>query len=380
MAIYKEKNGTYKVVYYHTNFEGERVMSTKRGFAKKSEAEFFDCKMKRRNKSKQKDISGMMLEDFVNKYYFPAMEGQLKVKSLITKRHLIDTHILNVNNKPIASFKNKRLRDITVDEIINWQKEKQREKQDKGHKKGYSDGYLLSMRKELSAILNYAEKQYGWLKNPSVSVPRMGKFNKRVRKDDWWTIDEFDAFIDTVDKNSRYYIIWNVLFYSGIRLGELLALKRKDIDSKMGAIIVDETYARLEKQDMFSTPKTENSDRIVYLPNDVMDLLTNYLSMHPDIQDNDRIFPICHRAVEQAFARHIKKSNSRYITVHCLRHSHCAYLISLGVSMSVISVRMGHKDEIVTSQVYAHVYNKDAMDVAQVLQVNMNSRKEVSNS
>lgn len=373
MAVYKETNGTYKVVYYHTNFDGKRVMSTKRGFTKKGEADLFDCEMKKRNKSKKIDVSGMLLADFINKYYFPAMEGELKTKSLITKRHLIDTHILNVKSKPIASFKGMKLRDITADAIITWQKAKKNE--------GYSDGYLLSMRKELSAVLNFAERQYNWIDNPSASVPRMGKFNKRVRKDDWWTIDEFDAFISTVDVNSRYYIIWNVLFYSGIRLGELLALKRRDVDSKMGAIIVDETYARLERQDMFSTPKTENSDRVVYLPVDVMELLTNYLEMHPDIQGNDRIFPISHRAVEQAFARHIEKSNSRYITVHCLRHSHCAYLISLNAfSMSVISQRLGHKDETITSQVYAHIYDKDAMDVAQVLQANIGTRKEASNS
>lgn len=372
MAVYKEKNGTYKVVYYHTNYDGKRVMSTKRGFTKKGEAESFDCEMKKRNKSKKVDVSGMLLADFINKYYFPAMEGELKTKSIITKRHLIDTHILNVRSKSIASFKGMKLRDITADAIITWQKAKQKE--------GYSEGYLLTMRKELSAILNFAEKKYQWPDNPSATVPRMGKFNKRVRKDAWWTVDEFDAFIATVDKNSRYYIIWNVLFYSGIRLGELLALKKKDIDRSTNSITVDETYARIEKQDVFSTPKTEESDRVIYLPVEIMELLTNYLDKYPEIQEDDRIFPICHRAVEQAFARHIKKSKSKYITVHCLRHSHCAYLMSLkSLSLSVISQRLGHKDEIITSQVYAHVYNKDAMNVAQVLQNDMSQRKGESN-
>lgn len=369
MAVSKEKNGTYKVQYYHTNVEGKRVLTTKRGFTKKSEAEFFDCEMKKRSKKGRIDVSGMLISDFINKFYFPTMEVTLKKKSLITKRNLIDTHILNVKNKKVASFKGMKLRDITAEAISTWQKSKRTE--------GYSEGYLLSIRKELSAVLNFAERQYHWEDNPSASVPRMGKFNKRVRKDDWWTVDEFDTFISTVDKDSMYYVIWNVLFYSGIRLGELLALKMKDISFKLNCIYVDETYARLEKQDLFTTPKTETSERVVYLPLETMKILKGYIEKQPNIQEEDRVFPIVHRTVEKAFARDIAKANVRYITVHCLRHSHTAYLISLNsFSMSVISQRLGHKDETITSQVYAHVYNKDAMDVASVMQNNMCIRKE----
>ena len=114
-----------------------------------------------------------------------------------------------------------------------------------------------------------------------------------------------------------------------------------------------------------------------------MDILKAYLEKHPDIQENDRVFPLTHRAVEKAFGKAIEKGNLRYITVHCLRHSHTAYLISLNsINMSVISERLGHKDETITSQVYAHVYNRDAMDVAQVMQKNISDRKnkEESNS
>ena len=372
MAVSKEKNGTYKVQYYHTNLEGKRVLTTKRGFVKKRDAEIFDSEMKKRSKTKI-DVSGMLLSDFINQYYFPAMQGELKTKTLITKRNVIDEHILNVQNKEIASFKNMKLRDITAEALREWQNAKKKE--------GYSDGYLLTMRKELSSVLNYAEKQYHWIDNPSKEVPRMGKFNKRVRKDDWWTIDEYETFISAIDKNTIYYVIWNVLFYSGIRLGELLALRKADIDIERNCIYINETYARLKKQDLITSPKTENSERVVYIPQEIMKMVQEYMEKHPDINSNDRVFPIVHRTVEKAFARDIKKSDVRYITVHCLRHSHTAYLISLNTfSMSVISERLGHKDETITSQVYSHVYNKNAMDVAQVMQDNMLVRKSIEES
>lgn len=368
MAVSKEKNGTYKVQYYRTNLDGTRTLTTKRGFTKKSEAEVFDCEMKKRSRKKKIDVGAMFLEDFINQLYFPHIENNLKEKSVINKKNVINEHILNVKNKHISSFKNMKLREITAKAIEDWQIAKQRE--------GYSKAYLLSMRKELSAILNFAMRRYNWEDNPSKNVPRMGKFDTRVRKDDWWTVDEFDTFISGIDKESRYYVIWNVLFYSGIRLGELLALKKMDVSVDNSCIYIDETYVRLNQKDILTDPKTDSSNRVVYLPPDTMDILENYLYKHPDIQECDRIFPIGHRAVEQAFARRIKKTNLRYITVHCLRHSHTAYLISLkSYSMSVISKRLGHKNEKITSQVYAHVYDSDAMDVAKGMQKDMDKRK-----
>ena len=368
MAVTKEKNGTYKVQYYRTNLDGTRTLTTKRGFTRKSEAEVFDCEMKKRSRKKKIDVGAMFLEDFINQLYFPHIENNLKEKSVINKKNVINEHILNVKNKPISSFKNMKLREITAKAIEDWQIAKQKE--------DYSKAYLLSMRKELSAVLNFAMNRYGWEDNPSKNVPRMGEFDTSVRKDDWWTIDEFDTFISQIDKDSRYYVIWNVLFYSGIRLGELLALKREDVSVDNSCIYIDETYARLNQKDILTDPKTDSSKRVVYLPSDTIGILGNYLHKHPDIQECDRIFPIGHRAVEKAFARAIKKSNLRYITVHCLRHSHTAYLLSLNsFSMSVISKRLGHKNEKITSQVYAHVYNSDAMNVAKGMQKNMYMRK-----
>lgn len=370
MSVHQDENGTYRVVYYHTNFEGKSVQSTKRGFTKKKDAVDFDNSMKKRSKKHKVDVGPMLLEDFVNKLYFPYMEDKLKKKSLVNKRHVIDTHILNVKNKPIASLKSMKLRDITADEIDAWQKAKQKE--------GYSDSYLLSIRKELSAILNFATTKYGWDDNPSKEVPRMGKFNTRVKKDDWWTVEEFDTFIQGVNKESKYYVIWNLLFYSGLRIGELLALKRDDISFENNSLYVDETYARLEREDSLTAPKTETSERAIYLPPQVMDILHDYLDKHPDIQGDDRIFPIVHRTVEKQLANEIRKRGLRHITVHSLRHSHVAYLKYIDVyDMGLIAQRLGHKDEVITSQVYAHVYDKAAMNLADMMQANIDARKKV---
>lgn len=356
MAVYKEKNGTYKVQFYKTNGKGEKVLTTKRGFPDKASAELFSA-LQKNNKGKF-NIGDVTIETFVEMYFKD--KRNLKEKSLKNKKNIIDKHILNVRNEDeITSLKGKKLRDITAKVIIDWQNAKIDE--------GYSDSYLLSIRKELSALLNHAEAVYHLKDNPSKGVPRMGSFD--VGEVEFWTVDEFDQFIENIsDQKDMYYVIWNVLFYSGMRLGELLALKPRCINFENLYIKISETYHRSNKEDVFTTTKTKAGSRTVYMPAFVMDMLKDYLYERPDIGQNDRVFPVVHKTVQNHLRKEINKTNMKYIHVHCLRHSHVAYLINLGYKIEVISKRVGHKDTTITTRIYGHLYNTDEKEVANGLQ------------
>lgn len=358
MAVYKEKNGTYKVQFYKTNGKGEKVLTTKRGFPDKASAELFSA-MQKNNKGKY-NIGDVKIETFVEMYFKD--KRNLKEKSIKNKKNIIDKHILNVGNvDAIASFKGKKLKDITAKAIIDWQNAKIDE--------GYSDAYLLSIRKELSALLNHAEAVYHLENNPSKGVPRMGSFDSG--EVEFWTVDEFEHFIESVsNREDMYYVIWMTLFYSGIRLGELLALKPTCIDFEKSSIKISETYHRSNKEDVFTTTKTKAGSRTVYMPAFVMDILKEYLDNRPDIGRNDRMFPVVHKTVQNHLRAEIYKTNLKYIHVHCLRHSHVAHLINLGYKIEVISKRVGHKDTTITSRIYGHLYNTDEIEVANGLQKN----------
>ena len=82
---------------------------------------------------------------------------------------------------------------------------------------------------------------------------------------DFWTKEEYDKFISTIEVESRYYVIFEILFWTGIREGELLALTKSDVDFQNNRMSITKTYYRTERRDVITAPKTEQSVRVIEL-------------------------------------------------------------------------------------------------------------------
>lgn len=324
MSVHLDKNKTYYVQYYYV-VDGKRIHTKKRGFKTKREAKEFDelCKKKTR-------IIGVTLEKFVN-YYFEDKKHELKERSINTKKNMIYKHIL-------PYFGSKKMDKITSLDILEWQNMMM--------EKGYEDTYLRSIRNQLNALFTHATKYYDLNKNPCTIVPKMGKVD--ADKVNFWTLEEYREFISKLDQTKNHYIIFQVLFWTGMRVGELLALTKKDIDLNKNQINIDKTYYRDGKNDIISAPKTSSSIRVVDIPQFLADELKAHMNRIYDLKDDQRLFPIGHEAVQHKLQRTIKEYNLKYIHVHCLRHSCAAYLISQNVPAIVIKERLGHKDIQIT--------------------------------
>lgn len=83
-----------------------------------------------------------------------------------------------------------------------------------------------------------------------------------------WIFDkeEYDKFISSIESGSRYYVIFEILFWTGIREGELLALTKSDVDFQNNRMNITKTYYRTERRDVITAPKTEQSVRVIELP------------------------------------------------------------------------------------------------------------------
>lgn len=88
-----------------------------------------------------------------------------------------------------------------------------------------------------------------------------------AEKLDFWTQEEYETFIRTVEEGSDDYIMFEILFWTGIREGELLALNKSDFDFRNNLLHITKTYNRIDKQDVITVPKTENSVRTINIPN-----------------------------------------------------------------------------------------------------------------
>ena len=340
-----KKTGKWLIQYRYTDWQGKRRKSTKRGFATKREAEewlrnFFIT---------QKADFDMKFEDFW-KMYCADMETRLREHTMRTKKYIVELKIL-------PYFGNKRVNDITAADIRQWQNEL--------IKMGYSPTYLKTINNQLSAIFNYAVRYYDLKSNPCAKAGSMGK--SKAEEMDFWTGEEFRKFIDSVMNKRLSYMAFMTLYWTGMRLGELLALNPNDVDLEKRTISITKSYQRFGKKDVITPPKTPKSTRVITIPEFLAADIKDYMDSLYDLQENDRLFPITKYYLEHEMQRGIKESGVKRIRVHDLRHSHASMLIELGFSPLEIANRLGHEKVETTLNTYAHLYPNKQTKLAERL-------------
>lgn len=316
-----KKTGKWLIQYRYTDWQGKRRKSTKRGFATKREAE----EWLRNFLITQKADFDMKFENFW-KMYYADMETRLREHTMRTKKYIVELKIL-------PYFGNKRVNDITAADIRQWQNEL--------IKMGYSPTYLKTINNQLSAIFNYAVRYYDLKSNPCAKAGSMGK--SKAEEMDFWTGEEFRKFIDSVMNKRLSYMAFMTLYWTGMRLGELLALNPKDVDLEKRTITITKSYQRLGKKDVITPPKTPKSKRVITIPEFLVADIKDYIDSLYELQENDRLFPITKYYLEHEMQRGIKESGVKRIRVHDLRHSHASMLIELGFSPLEIANRLGHE-------------------------------------
>ena len=340
-----KKTGKWLIQYRFTDWQGKRRKSTKRGFATKREAE----EWLRNFLIKQKADFDMKFEDFW-KMYYADIETRLREHTMRTKKYIVELKIL-------PYFGNKRVNDITAADIRQWQNEL--------IKMGYSPTYLKTINNQLSAIFNYAVRYYDLKSNPCAKAGSMGK--SKAEEMDFWIGEEFRKFIDSVMNKRLSYMAFMTLYWTGMRLGELLALNPKDVDLEKRTISITKSYQRLGKKDVITPPKTPKSKRVITIPEFLAADIKDYMDSLYDLQENDRLFPITKYYLEHEMQRGIKESGVKRIRVHDLRHSHASMLIELGFSPLEIANRLGHEKVETTLNTYAHLYPNKQTKLAERL-------------
>lgn len=227
----------------------------------------------------------MTFKSFVE-HYTEDMKSRVKENTWATKEHIIRTKLL-------PFFGKLRMNQITPQQIIKWQNELINYKDEEG--KPFSPVYLKSIQNQISAIFNHAVRYYNLKENPCKKAGGMGK--KKNREMLFWTKEEYLKFAEAVMDKPLSYYAFEMLYWTGIREGELLALTPADFDFEKRTVTISKSYQRLNGQDLITTPKTEKSNRTIALPKFLCDEIQDYLKMLYDVGDNDRIYSPSPRAI-----------------------------------------------------------------------------------
>ena len=347
MAVYKDNaTGTWRVIYRFTNWKGERKQTQKRGFATKREAQAWEHEAMLKQGAKLDMTFASFFE-----VYEADKKQRVKESTWESKSHVIRTKIL-------PYFGNRKIAEIEAKDIIAWQNELMAYRDEKG--KPYSADYLKTIHAQLTAIFNHAVNFYNLPYNPARRAGTMG--NEVPKEMDFWTKEEYLKFSEAMMDKPRSYYAFEMLYWCGLRIGELLALTPEDFDFEKKTVSITKNYQVVRGEKLILTPKTAKSVRTIYMPeflNEEMEELINSM-YEPD--GKERIFPLSKRYFQHEMERGSEMSGVPKIRLHDLRHSHVSLLINMGFSALEIAERMGHESVRITYH-YAHLFPSKQLEM-----------------
>ena len=304
MPAYKDTHGTYFVSFYYEDFRGVKKRKMKRGFARRRDA----LDWERRFLLQSTADLNMKFSDFVEIY---RNDKQMRIRESTweSKNNMIDLKIL-------PYFKDRPINAIEPKDIIAWQNEIMNLKKPNGEP--YSTTYLKSIHSQLSAIFNHAVRYYRLQKNPAEIVGNMGKDSHKEML--FWTKDEYLKFAKVVmDKPTSYYA-FEVLYWCGIRLGELLALTASDFNFERQTLTINKSLQNIKGNIIITPPKTPKSNRTIKIPQFLVDEMQDYIKSLYGLEPDDRIFPISKAYLHHEMSRGAKAAGVKRIRIHDLRH------------------------------------------------------------
>lgn len=342
MSVYKDpKTGKWFCMYRIKDIRGKRKQIKKTGFKTKELAYKYEC-----SKIVDSDLyfnKRIKVKELYKKYieYYK----DLRSPSTIRAYYYIYKNCL-------VTLKDKYVSDITFDDLVYFRKQLL--------SKGYSVDRINTIVSLIKSLLNYAIK-YSYLQNnPCLLLDSLKDYSINVSKVDFYTVEEFKQFISVIPKDNIFYVAFNVLYYTGLRCGELLSLNVSDVDLKNSVIKVNKTLVRdISGKQLVKTAKTNSSNDNVYIPNNLKKILELYLlKLNPN---NPLLIYNGHRlsvkTLENYKNKYCDDSGLRRIRLHDFRHSFASLIYELSdYNFSEVAKRLRHSNVSTVMKTYIHVF------------------------
>lgn len=331
MPHYYNKEKKYWEASFYIKVNGKRKQIHRRGFdSAKAAKEFEREHINKYNNSTEmsfKSLYELQLENIEKRN----KESYLTLKKSIFK------------NRVLPYFQNYKINEITPITINEWQNQLLSKK--------LSTAYLRTCDIHLNSLFNFGEKFFN-IQNPMKKLDPICKADKKVKE--IWSIEEFNIFHNSL-KKEIHKIVFFTLFWTGMRVGEVLALTLKDLNFDNNYINIDKTLWKGK----ITAPKTKNSIRKIGMTKNLKKELEIYVGKLYKIGRDDRIFNISHGGISGPFRRRIENLGLKRIRIHDLRHGHASILISNNTNPVAVSKRLGHASVSITLNIYSHMLKED---------------------
>lgn len=341
MPVYQDKKTKkYYFSCYYTNWQGERKKKKTEGFkysrdAKAAEREFLA------QYAAQPDFTFSAMYD----EYMKDCKARLRESTCATKAGHFEHAIL-------PFFGKMKLADITPVHVRRWQND---------IIKRYKPTTQKQIHGLLSALFNFAMRFYRLKENPARLAGSIGAFKAHSAK--FWTVDQFNKVMQYIEPG--YLAAFSLLFYGGLRIGELLALEIRDYNPAARTISISKSLEYINGKNYIGPTKNAQSTRIISIPASVAALIDEYMNFLYEPEPHEPLFIYCTRSrLAYRLDEAARKAGLEKIRLHDLRHSHASMLINLGINILAISKRLGHDDIKTTLNIYGHLYHTTNEEIA----------------
>lgn len=373
--VYQDKDKNGKVIktkdgrswYYRCRYKdiyGNSKQKESMKFLAKAEAQeaerLFLLNVNSNNQDVYKHDNSIMFIE-VYEEWLQKKKSLLKCTSYYRIKKSADKHILTY-------FEQYKLHFIKLNIINQWK--------DELLSKGLTMSYCNKIIGNLQEILEIAKENYQYDRTICSRIYKnhITISNKKSKDSEWnyWTFEEFQTFIKNVD-DVYYYTMFSLLYFTGMRIGELVALTWKEINFNKKTINIKYSFSSKVEGGgyVITDPKTTNSIREIDLDDKTFELLLKHYEKETSIYDfNDNMFVfgnVKHAAettIRNHLNRYITKSNGlKKITLHGFRHSHASLLINLGLDVRDVAERLGDTIEVIENTYYHMFPEKKSLTV-----------------
>lgn len=368
---YKKKDGStaymfqaYLGVHPQT---GKKRRTTKRGFKTMKEAKIALARIQIESKNPDFILDSKKTFEEVAEMWLEQYKNTVKASTFTVQKVALKNHILPL-------FGEVQISKITIPycqkQVNHWF----------SYYKKYSN--LISIT---ASIFQYAINVRLLTTNPMNGIIRPKK-QQSIDEDEFQAVyynrhqlQEFLAIVKN-DYPDPLYLMFRILAFTGLRKGELQALRWKDIDFAAGTLSVKQTLATVENwQLVFQPPKTRKSIRTMSLDNDTLKFIRQwkirqkefFLKMGINSLDQNQLLftsaenkPLYLDYLNHNLKKIIAENNLEKMTVHGFRHTHCSLLFESGATIKEVQERMGHTDIKTTMNIYAHVTDRKREETA----------------
>ena len=350
----------YVVIDLPRDIDGKRHQKWHGGFRTRREAEAARAKIVHEfNTSTYVEPSTTTLTEWAHDQWLPTIRSRVKPSTFDSYRRNLDLHVLpRLGSRQLRQHTPSMLNRLYADLLAEGHRKKE------GGLSSKTVRYIHTIvHKALADAVDADLVGVNVAERAKPPRPRATAANEIT----FWEPDELRVFLEAVTGH-RLEAAWHVAAMTGMRRGEVLGLRWKDVDFDKARISVRRALVSVAYEIIISTPKNHQA-RVIDLDHGTVEQLDAHkLAQQQDrdewgseYRDQDLVFcrengtPIHPQTFSQAFERLIAKTSLPRIRLHDLRHTHATIALKAGVPVKVISERLGHESPAFTMKQYAHV-------------------------